>query len=58
MANGLFDCATSSGDDVLMTPVLNSPKSTDRWSPRQHGNEEVPFSPGFDLKIYFSSLKM
>jgi len=36
MANGLFDCSNSNGDDVLMTPVLNTPKNTDVWSERKH----------------------
>jgi hypothetical protein len=45
MANGLFDRTTSNVDDVLMTPVLNTPKSTDVWSSRTQP-EDLNFSPG------------
>jgi len=48
MANG-FDCANQNDDvdDVLMTPVLNTPKSIDIW-PEKKLPEDNHNSPGLN----------
>lgn len=51
MANRLFDGSSSNVDDVLMTPVLNTPKSTDVWSSKRQA-DSTNFSPG---NLYYNA---
>lgn len=39
MAKGYFDRVTSDGDDILVTPIMNTPRGTEVWTTTTEQND-------------------